>query len=119
MPNRSRFIVAIGCLLSVLLLSGFSCQKEHTGQVTITINDKGYSPGRIEVAEGTLVTWINNDSQPHTATAIGAFDSGPIAPGGGRWTWVAAIPGTFRYKSLMNPNMAGEITIVVMRPVSL
>jgi plastocyanin len=118
MPNRSRFIAAVGCVLSVVLLSGFSCSNEHTGQVTITIDDKAYSPGKITVTEGTLVTWINNGAQPHTATAIGAFDSGPIPPNGGRWTWVAAVPGTFQYKSLMNPTMAAEITIVVKGPTS-
>jgi plastocyanin len=118
MPNRSRFIAAIGCVLSVLLFSGFSCSNEQTGQTTITISSSAYKPGKITVAQGTLVTWINNDSQPHTATAVGAFDSGPIPPGGGRWTWVAALPGTFQYHSLMNPNMAGEITIVVSGPTS-
>jgi plastocyanin len=102
----------------VLLLSGFSCSKEQTGQVTINIDAKGYKPGKITVAEGTLVTWINNDTQPHTATAIGAFDSGPIPPNGGRWTWVAAVPGTFQYKSLMNPGMAAEITIIVNGPTA-
>jgi plastocyanin len=118
MPNRSRFIAAVACALSVLLLSGFSCSKEQTGQVTINIDSKGYKPGKITVAEGTLVTWINNDTQPHTATAIGAFDSGPIPPNGGRWTWVAAVPGTFQYKSLMNPDMAAEITIIVNGPTA-
>jgi len=119
MPTRSRFIAVLGCVLSIFVLSGFSCSKEQTGQVTVTIDDKGYHPGKITVAQGTLVTWINNDTQPHTATAIGAFDSGPISPGGGRWTWTAAVPGTYQYKSLMNPNMAGEITIVVSGPTSL
>ena len=32
--------------------------------------------------------------------------------------WVAAVPGTYQYKSLMNPSMAGEITIVVSGPTS-
>ena len=118
MPARSRVIAALGCTFCVLLLCAFSCSKEQTGQVTVTINSKGYSPGKITVAEGTLVTWINNDTQPHTATAIGAFDSGPIPPAGGRWTWTAAVPGTYQYKSLMNPGMAGEITIVVNGPTS-
>jgi len=118
MPVRSRFIAALGCTLCILVLSGFSCSKEQTGQVTVQISGKGYNPGKITVAQGTLVTWVNNDSQPHTATAIGAFDSGPISPGGGHWTWVAAVPGTYQYKSLMNPGMAGEITIVVSGPTS-
>jgi plastocyanin len=119
MSNRSRFIGAAACALSVLLLSGFSCSNEKSGQVTVNIDARGYKPNKITVAEGTLVTWINNDSQPHTATAIGAFDSGPIPPNGGRWTWVAAVPGTYQYKSLMNPGgMEAEITIVVNGPTA-
>jgi len=118
MPNRSRFIAAAACALSVLLLSGFSCSKEQTRQVTINIDAKGYKPGKLTVAEGTLVTWINNDTAPHTATAVGAFDSGPIPPYGGRWTWVAALPGNFQYKSLMNPDMAAEITVIVNGPTA-
>jgi plastocyanin len=118
MPHRSRFIAALGCALSFLLLSGFSCSKEQTGQVTILIKDSKYQPNNITVAQGTLVTWINNDTQPHTATAVGAFDSGPIPPNGGRWTWPAAVPGTFTYHSLMNSGMSGKITVVVSGPTS-
>jgi plastocyanin len=118
MSQRSRFIAALGCALSFLLVSGFSCSKEQTGQVTILIKGSSYQPAKVTVAEGTLVTWINNDTQPHTATAVGAFDSGPISPNGGRWTWTAAVPGTFTYRSLMNPGMAGEITVVVSGPTS-
>lgn len=118
MPARSRFVAALGCALCIVVLSGFSCSSPKTGEVTVTISNKGYSPGKITVMEGTLVTWINDDSQPHTATAIGAFDSGPIPPGGGRWTWTAAVPGTYEYKSLMNPGMAGQITIVVSGPTA-
>ena len=118
MHPRSRLLAALGCALCVLVLSGFSCSKEQTGQVTVTISNGAYHPGNITVTEGTLVTWINNDSQPHTATAVGAFDSGPIPPGGGRWTWTAAVPGTYEYKSLMNPGMAAHITIVVSGPTS-
>ena len=119
MPARSRVIAALACTFFVLTLCAFSCSKEQTGEVTVTINGKGYHPSNITVAEGTLVTWVNDDTQPHTATAIGAFDSGPISPGGGRWTWTAAVPGTYQYKSLMNPGgMTGEITIVVNGPTS-
>lgn len=82
------------------------------------MHGSSFEPGRLTVTEGTLVTWVNNDTQPHTATAVGAFDSGPIPPNGGRWTWVAAIAGTFEYRSLMQPNMAGTITVVAIKPTS-
>ncbi len=119
MFHRWKFIVLAACLLSVISFACVSCsQKAKSGQVTIVINSNSFSPGSLTVTEGTLVTWINQDSQPHTATAIGAFDSGPIAPNGGRWSWVAAIPGTFQYHSAIQPNMAGSITIVVPGPTS-
>jgi plastocyanin len=118
MPSRSRFIAAAGCILCLVFLSGFSCSKQQSGQVTISMNGPSYRPGKITVTEGTIVTWINNDTQPHTATAIGAFDSGPIPPNGGRWTWVAAVPGTFQYHSLIQPTMTGTITVVVPGPTS-
>ena len=114
---RWKFIVVFASLLAATSIACVSCGP-HTksGEVTIVISSNAFSPGSITVTQGTLVTWLNQDSQPHTATAVGAFDSGPIAPNGGRWTWVAAIPGTFQYRSTMQPNMAGSITIVVSGP---
>lgn len=118
MTHRRRFMMTcFSVLVALAALCLSSCpNKTQTGQVTIVINSTSFSPGNVTVLEGTLVTWINNDSQPHTATAVGAFDSGPIAPNGGRWTWVAAIPGTFAYHSLIQPNMAGTLTVTVNGP---
>jgi plastocyanin len=118
MPTRARFIAIAGCAVSFLLVCGFACSNEKTGQTTVTIAHGAFHPDNLTVAEGTLVTFVNNDAQPHTATAVGAFDSGPIAPNGGRWTWVAHLPGTFKYHSLMQPNMAGTITVVPATPTS-
>jgi plastocyanin len=118
MPSRARFIAVAGCVVSFLLASGYQCSNEKTGQTTVTIQNGAYHPEKLVVAEGTLVTFINNDTQPHTATAVGAFDSGPIAPNGGRWTWVAHLAGTFSYHSLMQPNMVGTITVVAATPTS-
>jgi plastocyanin len=98
-----------------------SCQERSSSPV-VTINILGgrgshsYNPGNIVVNLGTLVTWVNQDSQPHSATAPGAFDSGMIAPNGGKWTWVAAMQGTFTYTSLTDPSMSGTITVVAQPP---
>lgn len=117
MLRRWQFIVVALCFLAAVSIACVACGPHtQSGNVTIVINSSAFSPGSVTVSEGTLVTWINQDSQPHTATAIGAFDSGPIAPNGGRWSWVASIPGTFQYHSSIQPNMAGSITIVVGGP---
>jgi plastocyanin len=114
-------------LAAVLAASAFAfaaCGPKpvRTGEVVITIKgergERSYSPASVRVALGTVVTWINGDSQPHTATAIGAFDSGPIPPNGGRWSWVAAIPGTFSYHSLIQPDMTGTLIVEVQPPAN-
>ena len=117
MRRRRSFIVIFASLLAVASIACAGCGPNvHSGDITIVINSSSFSPGSITVSEGTLVTWINQDSQPHTATAIGAFDSGVIPPNGGRWSWVASIAGTFDYHSQLQPSMAGSITVVVQGP---
>ncbi len=119
MLRRGSFIVLTAFVLAVVAIACVGCGPHvHSGDVTIVINSNSFSPGSITVTEGTLVTWINQDSQPHTATAVGAFDSGVIPPNGGRWSWVASIAGTFDYHSQLQPSMAGSITVVVQGPTS-
>lgn len=112
-------------LLAVIALvaaAGLIACQQHSNSPVVTINilgnrgNQSYQPGNISVNMGTIVTWINQDSQPHTVTAPGAFDSGSIAPNGGKWTWVAHLPGTWTYQSLSDPQMSGTITVVAPPP---
>ncbi|MDQ2817041.1 MAG: hypothetical protein M3T49_02355 [Candidatus Eremiobacteraeota bacterium] len=113
--TKRRSILAV--LLVAFVASQITACNSGTksGAVTIAITgdngSRSYSPGNVTVAAGTVVTWINQDSQPHTATAIGAFDSGPIPPNGGRWSWIASVPGTWTYHSLIQPDMTGTISV--------
>jgi len=120
MRHKGSRLAAQALILALSLLASVSCQpKTQTGQVTVSLTGKGggaYSPAVVTVAVGTLVIFLNEDSQPHSATAPGAFDSGIIAPNGGRWVWVASVVGTFQYHSSLQPTMAGEITVVPVTP---
>ncbi len=118
-PSRVRSRLRVTILALVLLACAACQQKVYTGQATINMTGAGggaYNPSNITVAVGTLVTFVNVDTQPHSATAPGAFDSGLVSPNGGRWTWVAAIPGTFQYHSSPQPSMAATITVVPGAP---
>lgn len=44
-------------------------------------SDYGFDPQDIVIPVGTTVTWRNNGSVVHTATAAGVFDSGDLSPG--------------------------------------
>ena len=53
-----------------------------------------------------------------TVTVPGVFDSGPIPPNGGRWSWVASVAGTFTYHCLIHPDMNGTVSVTVPSPTS-
>jgi plastocyanin len=112
---------ALAALLVAVSIACISCQQKPTpsnGQMVVYIlGDKGsnsFSPGKFTVSLGTIVTWINQDTEAHTVTDPGVFDSGPIPPNGGRWSWGASVVGTFTYHSLIQPDMNG--TVIVTSP---
>jgi plastocyanin len=118
MSGRNGKLAA--AVVALAVLACVACQpKAQSGQVTITMTGAGggaYTPADVTVVVGTLVIFLNQDGQPHSATAPGAFDSGVIAPNGGRWVWVASVAGTFPYHSSIQPTMAGQITVVPVTP---
>ena len=118
--RRARMLAALALALTSLVCLPACQERSNSSVVTINIlGDRGansFKPANLIVNLGTIVTWVNEDSQPHSVTAPGAFDSGMIAPNGGKWTWVAAMAGTFTYSSIVNPQMSGTITVVVPPP---
>jgi plastocyanin len=79
--------------------------------VTVTMVDIAFDPAEIEVTVGTVVTWVNQDQVPHTATALdGTFDTGTIDEGGeGSVTFDTA--GTFEYRCEIHPSMTGTVVV--------
>ncbi|HVC27163.1 MAG TPA: cupredoxin domain-containing protein [Nitrososphaerales archaeon] len=74
---------------------------------------QSYSPNPVTVVVGVnnTVTWVNNDSAPHTVTANdGSFDSGNMAPTGA-FTFTFTTPGTYHYHCIYHPWMVGTIIV--------
>ena len=71
-----------------------------------------YEPDPVVVQVGGKVTWQNEDSAPHTATADdGSFDTGTIEKGKiGSETFKEA--GTFTYFCEIHPTMHGTVEVV-------
>jgi plastocyanin len=109
-------------LLATVAIACVACHKPGPvdGQMVVNIDgdhgNKSFNPGTVSVPMGTVVTWINRDVQGHTVTMPGVFDSGPIPPNGGRWSWVASAAGTFTYHCLIHPGMNGTIVVTVPVP---
>jgi len=75
-----------------------------------SLTTTAYSPNPQTISRGGSVTFINNDSAPHTATASGTFDTGIISPGG-RSTVTFQNAGSFNYRCTLHPGMVGTIVV--------
>jgi plastocyanin len=77
---------------------------------TIVVEGTAFSPARLTVQRGDRVTWVNKDPFPHTATAKGTFDSGPVAADAS-WSWVADKAGSFDYVCTLHPTMKARLVV--------
>lgn len=79
---------------------------------TVTINNYTFMPATLTVHPGDTVTWTNQDSIPHTATALDGktFDSGAIDPGSS-WSFVFTKAGDYTYRCAIHPDMRGTVTV--------
>ena len=76
-----------------------------------TLTTTAYSPNPITVTRGSSVTWVNNDTVTHTATANdNSWDSGPIAPRAS-FSRTFAASGTFAYRCTIHPGMIATVTV--------
>lgn len=81
-----------------------------TGQ--ITVSDFRFEPTLLTVTLGTIVSWTNEDSAPHTATARdGSFDTGRLNQGDSSKQQRFDTPGTFAYYCEVHPSMTGEVIV--------
>jgi plastocyanin len=87
--------------------SGEAAKSEKVQIVEFT-----YEPDPVVVQVGGKVTWQNEDTAPHTATADdGSFDTGIVEKGKlGSATFKEA--GTFTYFCEVHPTMHGTVEVV-------
>ena len=84
------------------------CPRSRTEAVAI--KDFAFSPASLDIGIGTTVTWTNEDSTQHTATAgDGSFDSGALAQGD-TFSQTFDTAGTFDYVCKIHPNMPVTVT---------
>lgn len=77
----------------------------------VTIQNYAFSPSTITVKVGDSVTWTNQDSTAHTATADdGSFDTGVLSQGASK-TVTFSKAGTFPYHCSMHPYMKGTVVV--------
>jgi plastocyanin len=72
-----------------------------------------FQPGRVQVAPGTTVTWVNEDAIFHSVTAdkkeLG-FDA-PLDGKGKSFSFVFSQPGIYAYHCERHEHMRGEVEV--------
>ncbi len=84
-----------------------------TSATTIEIKNYAFAPASVSVAAGTEVTWVNEDTVPHTVTTKSgpaSFDSGQIASGGS-YSVIFESAGTYSYYCIDHPQMTASVTV--------
>lgn len=111
--------IAVGSVLIVVFAggasggtsTGASAAAPASGHgVRIEITDFKYKPVTLAVKAGSTVTWVNNDSAPHTATAVGDFDTGTLKKGDSKALKLAK-PGTYAYICQFHPFMKATVVV--------
>jgi plastocyanin len=78
---------------------------------TVEMRNNVFNPPQLNVAPGTTVRFVNNDTVPHTATADnGVFDTGVLQPGYSLDV-VLDGAGTVPYHCELHPEMQGSIVV--------
>jgi plastocyanin len=78
----------------------------------VEIVDFAYDPDPVTVQVGGKVTWLNQDSAPHTATAEdGSFDTGTLEEGKLK-SETFKQAGTYAYICEIHPDMHGTVDVV-------
>lgn len=82
-----------------------------TGQNAVTIQNFAFSPSTITVKVGDKVTWTNQDSVGHSATADdNSFDTGLLAQGQSESVTFSKA-GTYTYHCSVHPMMKATIIV--------
>ena len=89
---------------------------EEGKAISIVGNSGGnsYNPNLIEIKVGDTVTWINNDSSPHTVTTSSSndsnFDSG-VLRNGEAFSFTFDKEGQYSYFCTLHPSMVGTVAV--------
>lgn len=85
---------------------------EAARSAKVEIEGFAYVPETVTIQEGGKVTWINRDSEEHTATLDdGGFDTGDLAEGKLK-SQSFKDAGTYAYFCEIHPDMTGTVEVV-------
>ncbi len=106
--SRPWLAATISAIATVLSFGGIALAAD----TTVSISGFAFHPATVTIGVGDRVTWINDDTTAHSATATGVltFNSGDLDPGA---SYAATFPtaGSFEYICAIHPTMVGLVVV--------
>lgn len=109
-----KLLLILGTVLSALVAGSIAASAANSSAhiVSCSTATACYSPDPIRISVGSTVTWTNDHTLAHTATAdSGAWDTGAIAHGATSSAITFNTPGTFAYHCRFHSDMHGSIIV--------
>ncbi|MGH7299387.1 MAG: cytochrome P460 family protein [Candidatus Rokuibacteriota bacterium] len=83
-----------------------------SGAADVTIAAFAFGPGKLAVAPGKRITWVNNDDSPHQITVTtGTPTRGPVMTKGQSHSQAFSTPGVYDYICGLHPSMKGQVEV--------
>jgi plastocyanin len=102
---------AMDYVISLASLKG-GTGKAASGTPDVTITGFAFGPGKLAVASGKTVTWVNNDDSPHQVTVTsGTQARGPVMTKGQSYSQAFGAPGVYEYICGLHPSMKGQVEV--------
>jgi plastocyanin len=84
---------------------------EADGGAHVVMKEFMFAPAALTVKAGTVVSWTNQDNEPHTvASDAGVFRSGALDTNES-FSFKFDKPGTYHFLCSIHPYMVGTITV--------
>ncbi len=112
--KRSTLMGVLILFLAVIFILLFkpTSNEETEKSVIVVIRRSGFDPDVLTIPVGTTVTWINEDSIPHTVASEGLFDSGNLSTGE-KFSFPFTVKGIYKYMcTIHRKHISGKIIVV-------
>jgi plastocyanin len=78
---------------------------------TVNMDHNTFIPGEITVAPGTTVTWVNNETMPHTVVNPNQGFRSKTLIKDAKFSFTFTTPGDYDYLCSIHPNMKGKVIV--------
>jgi plastocyanin len=109
---KRRVVTVVGSAVAVSLLPLLPSPPARAQTASVSIVNFSYDPNPITIPVGGTVTWVNQDTAPHTATEDHNAWTSPVLNTGDSYSHTFTQPGTYTYYCVIHPGtMHGSIVV--------